>query len=179
LPGNWELSESNNEILLVRNQQIRTHGCIGLDVSMLGHADLFKEFVDKYGYDEDYKIRLRFAPKMGYEEYIRQKGINDLIRLSKGSHITPREFFEDDAMRSFDPSYRELPEYYDEDSSIYLETTLHPWACVYPEEVAIDCMNVRKALDTLFQRYDVSETRSSHYRGPVPLAERAPSPQQP
>lgn len=32
LPGNWELSESNNEILLIRKEQIRTHGCIGLDV---------------------------------------------------------------------------------------------------------------------------------------------------
>ena len=34
LPGNWELSESNNEILLVRKEQIKTHGCIGLDVSI-------------------------------------------------------------------------------------------------------------------------------------------------
>jgi hypothetical protein len=114
---------------------------------------------------------------MGYGEYVRQKELNDQIRLSKGTQITSREFFEDEAMRSFDPTYRELPEYYDEDSSIYLETTLYPWDCVYPEAVAIDCVNVRKALDTLFQRYDASEVRSSHYRGPVPLAERPPSPQ--
>jgi uncharacterized SAM-binding protein YcdF (DUF218 family) len=179
LPGNWELSENNNEILLIRKEQIRTHGCIGLDLRVMGDADLFREFVEKYGNDEDYKIRLRFAPKMGYEEYVRRKEINDQIRLSKGTHIENREFFEDDAMRSFDPTYRELPEYYDERSSIYQETTLYPWDCVYPEEVAIDCVNVRKALDTLFQRYDVSEVRSDHYRGPVPLAERAPSPQQP
>ena len=179
LPGNWELSENNNEIMIVRKEQIRTHGCIGIDLSVMRDADRFKDYVDKYGYDEDYKIRLRFAPKMGYDEYVRQKELNDLIRLSKGTQIANREFFEDEAMRSFDPTYRELPEYYDEDSSIYLETTLYPWDCVYPEEVAIDCVNVRKALDTLFQRYDVSETRSSHYRGPVPLAERAPSPQQP
>lgn len=179
LPGNWELSENNNEILLIRKEQIRTYGCIGLDVSMMGDAGLFREFVEKYGNDEDYKIRLRFAPKMGYEEYVRQKEINDQIRVSKDTQIENRDFFEDDAMRSFDPRYRELPEYYDERSSIYQETTLYPWDCVYPEEVAIDCVNVRKALDTVFQRYDVSEVRSDHYRGPFPLAERAPSPQQP
>ena len=179
LPGDWDLGENHDEIMIVRNEQIRTHGCIGLDVSVMGDADLFKDFVDKYGYDEDYKIRLRSAPKMGYEEYARQKELNDLVRLSKGTQIANREFFEDEAMRSFDPTYRELPEYYDEHSSIYLETTLYPWDCVYPEEVAIDCVNVRKALDTLFQRYDVSEVRSDHYRGPVPLAERAPSPQPP
>jgi hypothetical protein len=165
--------------MIARKEQIRIHGCIGLDISLLGDVDAFKDFVDKYGDDQDYKIRLRSAPKMGYEEYVRQKEINDLIRLSKGTQIANREFFEDEAMRSFDPTYRELPEYYDEDSSIYLESTLFPWDCVYPEEVAIDCLNVRKALDTVFQRYDVSETRSSHYRGPVPLAERAPSPQPP
>jgi uncharacterized SAM-binding protein YcdF (DUF218 family) len=179
LPGNWELGETNKEILLIRKEQIRTHSCIGLDVSMLDDADLFKAFVDKYGHDEDYKVRLRFAPKMGYEEYARQKKINDGIMLSKDTQIANREFFEDMAMRSFDPSYRELPEYYDENSSIFLETTLYPWDCVYPKDVAIDCANVRKALDTLFQRYDASEGRSSHYRGPMPPAERAPSPQQP
>ena len=111
LPGNWDLSESSHEILLARREQIRTHGCIGLDVSVLGDADLFKDYVDKYGYDEHYKIRLRFAPKMGYEEYLRQQEINDQIRLSKGTQIQNREFFEDDAMRSFDPTYRELTEY--------------------------------------------------------------------
>jgi uncharacterized SAM-binding protein YcdF (DUF218 family) len=178
LPGNWELSESNNEILLVRSQQIRTHGCIGLDISMLGDANRFKEFVDKYGDDQDYKIRLRFAPKMGYEEYLSQKEVNDRIMLSKDTHIENREFFEDKAMRSFDPTYRELPEYYDERASIYLESTLYPWDCVYPEEVAIEGLSLRKELDSLFQRYSVAEGRSPHYHGPAPLL-RPLSPQQP
>jgi uncharacterized SAM-binding protein YcdF (DUF218 family) len=178
LPGNWELSESNNEILLIRNQPIRTHGCIGLDVSMLGDANRFKEFVDKYGDDQDYKIRLRFAPKMGYEEYVRQKEVNDRIMLSKDTHIANREFFEDKAMQSFDPTYQELPEYYDERSSVYLESTLYPWDCVYPEAVEIEGQSLRKELDSLFQRYSVAEGRSPHYRGPAPLL-RPLSPQQP
>jgi len=179
LPGNWELSENNNEILLVRNQQIRTHGCIGLDVSMLGDANRFKEFVEKYGDDQDYKIRLRFAPKMGYEEYLSQKEVNDRIMLSKDTHIENREFFEDKAMQSFDPTYRELPEYYDERSSIYLESTLYPWDCVYPEEVAIEGLNLRKELDSLFQRYSVAEGRSPHYHGPAPPLRRLLSTQPP
>jgi uncharacterized SAM-binding protein YcdF (DUF218 family) len=179
LPGDWELSESDNEILLVRKEQIRTHGCIGMDLSVMRDADLFKDFVDKYGDDQDYKIRLRTAPKMGYEEYARQKEINDQIRLSKDTQITPREFYEDEAMHSFDPTYRELPEYYDERSSIYVESTLYPWECVYPEEVAIEGENLRKELDSLFQRYSVAEGRSPHYRGPAPPLKRPLFPQQP
>jgi len=179
LPGNWDLSENNNEILLVRKAQIRSYSCVAMDLSVLRDLDRLKEDVDKSGFDEDYKIRLRLAPKMEYDEYVRLKEINDQIRVSKGTQIANREFFEDDAMQSFDPTYRELPEYYDEHSSIYLETTLFPWYCVFPEEVAIECVNVRRELDTLFQRYDVSERRGTLYRGPVPLAERAPSPQPP
>ena len=179
LPGNWDLSESNNEIVLVRKAQIRSYNCVGMDLALLGNLDLLKEHVDKFGFDEDYKIRLRLAPKMGYEEYLRQKEINDQIRVGKDTDIENREFFEDDSMRSFDPGYRELPEYFDEQSSIYLETTLYPWYCMFPEEVAIECRNVRGELDTLFQRYSVSEGRRTLYRGPVPLVERAPSPQQP
>ena len=179
LPGNWELSESNNEILLVRKEQIRTHGCIGLDLHVTGNADLFRDFVEKYGDDQDYKIRLRFAPKMGYQEYVSQKEVNDRIMLSKDTHIANREFFEDKAMQSFDPSYRELPEYYDEHSSIYLESTLYPWDCVYPEEVALEGLSLRKELDSLFQRYSETESRGPHYGGPGPPLRRVLSPQQP
>src|SRR6185369_12274907 len=98
LPGNWELSESNNEILLIRKEQIRTHGCIGLDVRGLRDADLFKEHVEKVGVDQDYKIRLRFTPKINHEEYTRLKEGNDQIRVSKFTQIANREFFEDEAM---------------------------------------------------------------------------------
>jgi len=179
LPGNWELSESNNEILLVRKEQIRIYGCIGLDVRGLRDADLFKEHVEKVGADQDYKIRLRFTPKINHEEYTRLKEGNDQIRVSKFTQIANREFFEDEAMRSFDPTYQELPEYYDELSSIYLETTLFPWECVYPEEVAIECANVRTQLDSVFQRYSDSKLHRTLYVGPDPLMRGAPSPQQP
>ena len=179
LPGDWELSESNNEVLLVRKEQIRIYGCIGLDVALLRDADLFKEHVEKHGTNQDYKIRLRFAPKIDQEEYTRLKEVNDQIRVSKSTQIANREFFEDEAMRSFDPSYRELPEYHDERSSIYLETTLFPSECVYPEEVANECENVRKALDPLFERYSGADGHPGLYVGPDPLMRNAPSPQPP
>jgi hypothetical protein len=179
LPGNWELSETNNEILLVRKEQIRIYGCVGLDVSLFNHPDLFKEDVEKTGFDDDYKIRLRFARKVEPEEYLRLKETNDRIRVEKSTQIENREFFEDDAMRSFDPIYRELPEYYDEHSGIYLETTLFPWHCVYPEEVAIECANVRKELDSLFLRYSPADSNRTMYVGPAPLLRREQFPQPP
>jgi uncharacterized SAM-binding protein YcdF (DUF218 family) len=179
LPGNWDLTENNNEILLVRREQIRSYSCIGLDLSLLKHPDLFKEEVERTGYDEDYKIRLRFTPKISPEEYLRLKEINDRISVNKSTTILTREFYEDDAMRSFDPTYRELPEYYDGQSSVYLETTLFPWDCVYPEEVATECENALKGLDSLFQRYSVSEANRGMYVGPAPLLRREQPPQPP
>ena len=67
--------------------------------------------------------------------------------------IPGREFYEDDAMHSFDSRYRELPEYFDEASSIYVETTAHPYECMYPRSVAEECDAVRQRFDTLFTRY--------------------------
>ena len=56
-------------------------------------------------------------------------------------------------MRSFDPRYRELPEYYDDTSSIYVETTAPVYECIHPNSVAEECESVRLKLDSLFSRY--------------------------
>ncbi|HEY3040609.1 MAG TPA: ElyC/SanA/YdcF family protein [Pyrinomonadaceae bacterium] len=156
LPGDWELNESDNQILIFRTEPVRAYSCVGIDVALLRYPDLLKEYVEKIGSNQDYKIRLRFAPKVELQEYARLKESNDKIKVTKSTTISNREFYEDDAMESFDPTYRELPEYYDERSSIYLETNKYPWDCLYPDEVAIECENVRKELDSLFRRYSES-----------------------
>src|SRR5882672_3399105 len=153
LPGNWELNESKNEIVLVRNEPVRIYSCVGIDLGLLRHPDLFKNYVGNVGENQDYKIRLRFAPKVELQEYSRLKEANEKIKVTKSTSIPSREFYEDDALESFDPAYRELPEYYDEQSSIYLETSRFPWDCVYPDEVAIECENVRKELNWVFKSY--------------------------
>jgi hypothetical protein len=175
LPRNWELNESNGEIVLFRKEPITVYGCVGLDVDLLRHPDRMKEFIERYGRKQDYKVRLRMIPKVEFAEYWRLKTANDQITVTKSTMIQNREFYEHDAMRSFDPRYQELPEYYDDHSSVFLETTLHPWECVYPNEAAIESENVLHSLDSLFKLYG-PEPRPRSLGWPTAFVAPAPSP---
>jgi len=113
-----------------------------------------------YGAKGYYKIRLRRTAKLDPLEYARLKRSNDQIRVTKETMIPAHpEFHEDDVMRSFDPSYRKLPEYYDDTSSIYVETTAHVYECIHPNNVARECDTVRQKLDSLFSRYSKDSYR--------------------
>ena len=161
LPRNWELNESNGQIVLSRKEPITAYTCVGVDIDLFRHPDRLKEYIERNGSNQDYKIRLRITPKVEFAEYSRFKTSNDQITATKSTVIPDREFYENDAMRSFDPRYRELPEYYDEHSSIYVETTRHPWECVYPNEAAAECKSVLKSLDSFFKRYAGREPEQS------------------
>ena len=160
IPANWELQQTNGEIVISRKDLVRTHGCIGLDLSWMRHPELLRQFVEKYGVTRDYKIRLRSGSIVDPLEYARLNESNSQIRVTKSTSIQSREFYEDGAMSSFDPRYRQLPDYYDNHSSIYLETTMHPWECIYPGEVARECEHVLRALDSLFSKYPEAHPRS-------------------
>lgn len=153
LPGNWDLNESNGQIVISRKEAITAYSCVSLDISLINRLDRMKEEIERHGSKEEYKIRLRITPKVEFAEYSRLMTTNEQIRVTKGTVIKNRDFFEHDAMRSFDPNYRELPEYYDDHSSIYLETTLFPWDCLYPNEAARECEGVLASLDSLFKSY--------------------------
>lgn len=159
LPEDWSLKESNGQIIISRRNPVRTHGCIGLDLSWTRYPELLREDVEKNGVTRDYNIRLRSVSKVDEAEYARLKESNSQIRVTKSTVIQDREFFEDGAMQSFDPRYRQLPDYYDKDSSVYVETTLHPWECIYPGEVARECESVLRALDSLFTKYPEARSR--------------------
>ena len=175
LPRNWELNESNGQIVLSRKEALTAYGCVGLDISLLKQPDRMKEMIERSGSKEEYKIRLRITPRVEFAEYSRIKTANERITVTKSTVIENREFFEHDAMRSFDPGYRELPEYFDEHSSIYLETTLHPGECVYPYEAAIECEHVLTSLNSLFRLYDPAPAPRSLGWPTAPMI-RVPSP---
>lgn len=159
LPENWILEETEDEILISRRDPIRNHGCIGLDLSWARHPELLREHVEKYGVTRPYKIRLRSGSRVDPVDYVRLKESNSQIRVTKSTIIPDREFFEDGAMESFDPRYRQLPDYYDQDSSVYVETTLPPWECLYPAKVARECEGVLRALDSIFAQYPGATNR--------------------
>jgi hypothetical protein len=114
-----------------------------------------KQYIAENGQSFDYRIRLRFAPKLALEDYKRIKESNDKIQVTMSTigRIPYHEFLERDVLKSFDPTYRELPEYYDGDFSIFVGTTKPVGVCIHPEEVADECANVKASLDSLFKRY--------------------------
>jgi hypothetical protein len=173
MPPNWSVEKSGNEIIVSRKEPVRTHICVGLDLSWMRHPEMLREFVDKEGVTQPYKIRLRLVPKLDLAEYHRLKAVNDEIKVTRDTVISNREFFEDDAMESFDPSYRELPVYFTEDSSVYVESTLYPWDCIYPWKDASECEQVRLIVDSFFSRYPEAEI-DNHFSWEGPPITPAP-----
>jgi len=159
LPAAWTLEENGSEVIIFRREPITKYGCVGLDLGWFHHPELLEKYVQEDGIRALYKIRLRRAAKMDASEYARLKAVNDQIPVSKSTFITNREFYEAEAMRSFDPRYRELPEFFDDSSSIYVETTLHPWECVHPISAAKECETIWNRLHTLFSLYSKDDYR--------------------
>lgn len=157
LPRNWTIEKQNGQIIITRHGPVRSHTCVSLDLSWIRQPELLRKFVEDYGYEGDYKIRLRIGPRVDLVEHARLTESNSKIRVTRNSVISNREFFEEGALRSSDPTYVQLPDYYDEDSSIYVESTLHPWECIYPGEVARECQRVLEGLDLIFARYPRAE----------------------
>ena len=114
--------------------------------------DRFKQFVDRNAVMGTYRIRMRRTAKLDWSRiHIDSSALNDQIVVTKSTLITNREFYEDGAMRSFDSRYPELPQYYDDTSSIYVETTAHPYECIYPRAVAEECDMIRESFDSVVQ----------------------------
>ncbi len=165
LPPNWALQENGQEVIIERKEPITRYTCVAMDISVLRRPDALKEFVNTNGVTDKYQIRLRRAAAIDVSEYRRLKAVNNQIMVTKDTPIPNRKFLEDDAMRSFDSRYRELPEYYDDSYSIYLETNLGSYECIYPNAVAGECEGIRQKLDSLFNRYSSDTYRRALSRG--------------
>lgn len=165
LPPTWSLQERGNEVIVTRNEPVRLFTCVALDNRLPADEERFRQFVDRVSVTGNFRIRMRRAAKVEASEYMRLKSLNDQIVVNKSTVISNREFYEDGAMRSFDSRYHELPQYYEDSSSIYVETTAHPYECIYPQAVAEECDMVRQSLDSLFSRYSKdSSVRKLSYR---------------
>ena len=165
LPANWSLEEYGEEVMIARKERITRYACVAMDLSIFRHPDGLKQFVNTNGVTDTYQIRLRRGPAIDVSEYQRQKAVNNQIVVTKSTVMPNRRFLEDDAMRSYDSRYRELPEYYDDSSSIYFETNLGPYECIYPTAVAKECESIRQKLDSLFRRYSSANNPRPLSRG--------------
>jgi hypothetical protein len=165
LPSNWTVEESGQDVILRRKEPITKYTCVAMDVSVLRNSDTFKKYVDADGVTDVYAIRLRRGAAMDISEFRRLKAINNQIVATKNTPVPTGEFLEDDALRSFDSRYHELPEYYDDSTSIYVETSLGSYECIYPNAVAKECEGIRQRLDSLFHRYASDIDRRTLSRG--------------
>jgi hypothetical protein len=161
LPETWALQDGGVEVIISWKEPVTWYPCVALDANLMRHQDLMKEFIERHGVSGNYRIRLRRADKLEPAEYARIKASNDQIVVNKSTIIPKGEFLEDEAIRSFDPRYRELPEYYDDSSSIYVETTAPTYECIYPNSVAKECVAIRTKLDSLFSRYSKDSYRKT------------------
>ena len=153
LPPNWTLEQHNQQLIISRKDPVRSHGCIGLDLGWFRHRESLYAFIDKWGTDVNYKIRLRLGPRVDMIQHAQLTESNSKILVTKGTILPHREFYESEALHSYDPSYRQVPDYYDKDSSVYVESNLHPWDCIFPDAVARECQSVLSGLDLVFSRY--------------------------
>jgi hypothetical protein len=161
LPQTWVLQDGGREVIISRLEPVTWYPCVGLDVNLVRHQNLMKEFIEKNAVSGNYRIRLRRADRLEPAEYARLKASNDQIVVTKSTILPKGEFREDEAIRSFDSRYRELPEYYDDSSSIYVETTAPTYECIYPNSVAKECVSIRQKLDSLFTRYSKDSFRKT------------------
>jgi len=158
VPTNWSLEENSDEVMITRKEPIMTYPCVAMDLSVLRTPERFEQYVKANALTVTYKIKLRRTPAIDMSEYQRQKAINDQITVTKSTPVPERTFLEDDAIRSYDSRYRELPEYYYDSSSIYFQTNLGTYECIYPSDVARECESIRQSLDSLFQKYAPNDT---------------------
>jgi hypothetical protein len=164
LPPGWSLQEAGDDIMLTRKDPVTLFVCVAMDLSVTRDEQRFRQYVNENSVITTYRIRLHRGATLEPSERSRLSAVNDQIVVTKSTQIKGREFYADDAMRSYHSSYRELPEYYDDRSSIYVATTVGPYECAYPRIVAEECDNVRRSLDSLFNRYsDDSHRRSLSY----------------
>jgi hypothetical protein len=161
LPPGWSLQEAGDDITIIRRDPVTLFTCVAMDVAVIRDEQRFRQYIDRNGVPATYRIRLHRGVRLESSEYGRLKAVNDQIVVTKSTEITIREFYADDAMRSYHSSYRELPEYYDDRSSIYVATTVGPYECAYPRIVAEECDNVRRSLDSLFNRYSDDSHRKT------------------
>jgi hypothetical protein len=165
LPSNWALEENGQDVIIGRKQPITRYACVAMDVRLVRDAEGLKQYVNSNGITDTYQIRLRRATLIDTSEFQRQKAVNHQIVVTKNTVMPNRKFLEDDAMRSYDSRYRVLPEYYDDSSSIYFETNLGPYECIYPNAIARECESIRGKLDTLFHRYSSDNNPRALGRG--------------
>jgi hypothetical protein len=158
LPAGWSLSAEENTFTLSRNEKVWLYVQVAWDLADLRKS--FEEQVKKYGGQEQYKIKLRFVPRLTDAEFQQLKLNREPYEkiLNEGAS-TKSEWGE--AVGEF---YKhKVPVYLTEKYSVFAEKSNDYPTRVYPDSVLSECKQVLDSLDSLFQRYEKSTGRPSDF----------------
>ena len=128
---------------------------VGWDV-----RESFEETVKRNGSLENYRIILRFAPRLSDSEYEKlkaerepfEKVFNEGARSKSEWGENIAEFYK-----------HKVPVYVTDKYSVFAERSDDYPTEIYPESVVPECKRVIGALDTLFPRYEKSAGRNSDF----------------
>jgi len=169
LPEGWRLSVTDHHWIVRREKPVTVYNAVNLP-GFDSEAE-FREFVGS-GLKKDYLIIVRFGPKitpMQYETYQRHNREVDRQReeLARGLRGMTRKFDqylpsnaeEQERLAQYKAAVaklrrRQLPDYFYDGYSIYVEDT-RSWSQAFLEdEEAAECARVRKIVTGPFQPYE-------------------------
>lgn len=156
LPKGWSLSTEENTFTLSRDEKVWVYVNVGWDV----RGGTFEEQVKKNGFEENYKITLRFDPRLSDSEFQRLKLEREPFEHVVNNGARSKNEWSD-AIQGF---YKhKVPTYFTEKYSIFAEKSDDYPAQIFPETVLPECKQVLASLDQLFERYEKRSGRASDF----------------
>lgn len=156
LPEGWSLATQENTFTLMRNEKVWLYVQVGWDI----RTESFEESIKRYGSLENYRIILRFEPKLSATEYDKLRLAREpFARVLNEGGQSKREW--DEAIDQF---YKhKVPVYVTEKYSVFAERSDAYPVRIYPESVEPECKLVLASLDALFPRYEKSAGRHADF----------------
>jgi len=156
LPAGWSLKREGKTFQLTRSENLWVYGSMQMDI----RAPL-EEWAKKYGTEVTYTITLRFAPRLPNEQYAQLKQERaPYERILNEGAPTIKEW--ERGVNEFNA--RQLPIYFTDRYSIYVEKSDGYLERVYPESAGDECKQVIGSLDRLFHRYEPATGKTSDFQ---------------
>ena len=169
LPDGWRLSTTRSHWILRRVTPVACYNSVSLPA--LASEEELKEYVKDDLYDVDYMIVLRFGPKvtpMQYEQWQAEnrrarKRQDELVQSvrdipHKFDQYLPQNVEEERRVAAYKAAvaqirWRQLPERFHRNHSIYIETTHNWFDAFFDDDVGAECRSAWKLVRSKFKSY--------------------------
>jgi hypothetical protein len=141
LPKGWTVTSSEHRVLISKDKDVTFYNA----VSMSSHEPKEVEDRLRYGRKGPFKIQLIIGPLLSQKNYADIK--STLPQGTYGMKLT----IPDQPLYSLNADA--LPDVHGPDYSVYISTSRHPYALVWPEESNQEWQEVLASVKKLFQEY--------------------------